>query len=64
MSLAMKFEKQSTGISSLSWIDNISGDFVTSTNKVGALKVWNAANETPKDMIKVGPHGITTIIPI
>ena len=45
-------------------MDNISGDILTSTPKVGALRVWNAANETPKDMIKVAPHGIQLIVPV
>ena len=48
----------------MAWIDNISGDIITSSPKVGALKVWNAANETPKDMIKVAPHGIFLIVPV
>ena len=60
----IKFERQTTGISSLAWVDNVSGDIVTSTNKVGALRLWNAANESAKDMLKVAPHGITQIIPI
>lgn len=55
------FQKQQTGISSISWIDNISGDFISSTNKVGALRLWNAAHSEPKEMIKVGPHGILSI---
>jgi hypothetical protein len=45
----------------MAWIDNISGDFITSTTKVGVLKVWNAAQTSPKDMIKVVPHGIVCI---
>jgi WD40 repeat protein len=64
LTLAIIFEKQPTGISSCQWVDNISGDIITSTNKVGALRLWSASNENPKDMIKVGPHGISTIHPI
>ena len=45
-------------------MDNISGDIITSSPKVGALKVWSAANETSKDMIKVAPHGVTLIMPV
>ena len=41
----------------------MSGDLITSTAKVGALRLWNAAHESPKDMLKVGPHGIQTITP-
>ena len=59
----IKFEKQATGISSVRWVDTMSGDMITSTTKVGALKLWNAAHESPKDMLKVGPHGILTITP-
>lgn len=51
----LRFERQSHGISAMAWIDNVSGDIVTSSSKVGALKIWNAAHETNKDMIKVGP---------
>lgn len=57
----MKFEKQSMGITAAAWIDNISGDFITASSKVGALRLWNAAHDSPKDMIKVGPHGILMI---
>ena len=48
----------------MGWVDNISGDIITSTVKVGALRLWNASNENPKDMIKIGPHGITCIMPV
>ena len=57
------FEPQSNQISSLAWMDNVSGDFVTSTNKVGALRMWNAAHTEPRSMIKIGPHGIKKILP-
>lgn len=49
------FERTSTGISSVSWLDTMSGDFLTATTKVGALRLWNAAHETSKDMLKIGP---------
>jgi hypothetical protein len=42
------FDRQNIGISTVTWIDNISGDFVTSSRKTGALRIWNAANPTPK----------------
>jgi hypothetical protein len=64
LTFAMIFEKQPTGISAMAWVDSISGDIITSTSKVGALRLWSSANDSPKDMIKVGPHGITTIVPI
>jgi hypothetical protein len=44
------------------WVDNVSGDFVTSSTRVGALKIWNAAQAQPKEMIKVSRHGISSIV--
>ena len=35
----MKFEKDNLKLSALSWVDGISGDFITATEKVGALKM-------------------------
>jgi hypothetical protein len=37
------FEKQTVGISKIAWIDNVSGDFITSSIRVGALRLWNAS---------------------
>lgn len=42
----------------MGWIDTVSGDILTASTKVGALRIWNASNPSPKDMIKVSPHGI------
>jgi len=39
----MEFEKQQSGISKVCWLDNVSGDFVTTTARVGVLRIWNAA---------------------
>ena len=39
----MEFEALSHGISKVCWMDNISGDFITSSVRVGAIKIWNAA---------------------
>jgi hypothetical protein len=37
------FERQGAGNKSLCWINNMSGDFITSTDKVGALRIFNVA---------------------
>ena len=58
------FERQSTGVNSVAWLDNISGDLISSSCKMGALRIWNASNASPKDMIKVGPHGIVNMQPL
>ena len=39
------FERQGAGIKSISWIGNMSGDFLTSTDKIGAFKIWNASKK-------------------
>jgi hypothetical protein len=43
---------------------DLSGDFVTSTDKVGALKLWNVSQKAPKQIIKVGPTGIAHFLQI
>ena len=40
--IRMEFEQQA-GMSRVHWLDNISGDFITASGKVGALKIYNAA---------------------
>jgi|JI9StandDraft_1071089.scaffolds.fasta_scaffold785531_1 WD40 repeat protein len=37
------FTPHTQGINSIGWINNKSGDFLTSSKKVGALKIWNVA---------------------
>jgi hypothetical protein len=36
-------KSQNNKPSSFAWVDNISGDFLVSSTKVGALKLFNAA---------------------
>jgi hypothetical protein len=38
----MTFEKRHD-VSAIEWVDSISGEFLTSTTKVGALKLWSAS---------------------
>lgn len=52
------FEKAPQEISDYHWLDNVSGDFVTSSAKVGALRLWNASQASSKDVLKVAPQGI------
>ena len=42
-----------TKASYVSWIDKLSGDFMTASDRVGAVKVWNAGLKEAKDTIKV-----------
>lgn len=52
------YQRQSVGVNCIAWKDDKSGDFVTSTRKVGALRYWNVATNEPKQVVKVGSHGI------
>lgn len=56
--LRFTYEKQSVGINCICWRDDKSGDFITSTKKVGTLRLWNVAHKEPKQIIKVGSTGI------
>ena len=58
----VEFEQSQQGISKVCWMDNISGDFLTSSTKVGAVKIWNASQSQPKEMIKVSKHGIISVV--
>jgi WD40 repeat protein len=59
----MYYEKQNTGVAEAVWLDNISGDFLTCSKKVGALRIWNASSPTPKRIIKVSNFGICNVVP-
>ncbi|CDW86163.1 wd repeat-containing protein 17 [Stylonychia lemnae] len=56
--LRFTYEKQSVGVNNICWRDDKSGDFITSTRKVGTLRLWNVASREPKQIIKVGSSGI------
>jgi WD40 repeat protein len=54
----MIFDQQQQTVTQVQWLDNISGDFVSIYANLGVLRIWNAAQSAPKQMIKVSPHGI------
>ncbi len=37
------FERQAQGINFISWYEDKSGDFISGSSKVGAIRVWNVA---------------------
>ena len=41
--IKMTFEVPAGGISRVTWIDSISGDFLLATPKAGVLRIYNAA---------------------
>lgn len=50
--------QKSNKVNNIMWKDDKSGDFLTSTRRVGAIRVWNVASTQPKEIVKVGSHGI------
>ena len=47
----------------VAWIDNMSGDLITSCPKIGALKVWNVSHKSPRSTLKVGSTGVKAFLP-
>ena len=58
------FEQQQQPVTQVQWLDNVSGDFVSIYANLGVLRIWNAAQASPKQMIKVSPFGILSIHPV
>ncbi len=54
------FEKQNLPISSISWMDWTAGNFISTNTKTGVIKVWNASQQQPLDIIKVSKIGINS----
>ena len=57
----VQFEKPQGEVCRAVWIDQISGDFLVASPKVGALRLYNAAIPACKEIIKVSRHGIYDI---
>ena len=36
-------QKSASEVTGIEWVDGISGDFITTSSKVGILKLWNAS---------------------
>jgi hypothetical protein len=43
-------------------MDSVSGDFISSSTKLGAIKIWNAAQTQAKEIIKISRHGIISVV--
>ncbi len=54
------FEKQNLPISSIAWMDWTAGNFISTNAKTGVIKVWNASQQQPLEIIKVGKIGINS----
>jgi len=56
-----QFERQHQGISALAWARGQPGNFVTVTDRVGVLRLWNVSQRAPLLQIKVGTAGVVCI---
>ncbi|CAE8588805.1 unnamed protein product, partial [Polarella glacialis] len=55
------FDKQSQGINSMAWAKAQPGNFVTVTDRVGVLRLWNVSQRAPLAQIKVGLTGVNCV---
>lgn len=55
------FEKQTQGIKSIAWAKAQPGNFLTATDRVGVLRLWNVSQRSPLMQIKVGHTGVLCI---
>jgi len=53
------FERQAAGIQSAFWMNDKSGNFITISKTVGALRIWNVAQKSPQKMIKIASVGVS-----
>ena len=57
----MEFTKQQTGLSSVIWIPNSPGSFITASEKHGVLRVWNVSNETHVHTINASEGAVSSV---
>eukprot|EP00397_Hematodinium_sp_SG-2012_P003013 GEMP01003021.1.p1 GENE.GEMP01003021.1~~GEMP01003021.1.p1 ORF type:complete len:1246 (+),score=297.79 GEMP01003021.1:113-3850(+) len=55
------FERTPQGVKYLAWVPNQPGTFLSVTDKVGVLKIWNVSQRFPVGQLKVGVGGIFAI---
>eukprot|EP00397_Hematodinium_sp_SG-2012_P003108 GEMP01003116.1.p1 GENE.GEMP01003116.1~~GEMP01003116.1.p1 ORF type:complete len:1245 (+),score=190.74 GEMP01003116.1:263-3997(+) len=55
------FDRSLQGVKYIAWVANQPGTFLSVTDKVGVLKIWNVSQKLPVGQIKVGIGGISAI---
>lgn len=55
------FERQTQGVKSIAWAKAQPGNFITATERLGLLKLWNVSQRTPLLQIKVGQAGVNCV---
>ena len=56
------FEKQNIPISSIAWLDWTAGNFMTTNQKNGVVRIWNASQVLPLESRKILDTGIFNIV--
>ena len=56
--ISQEFEAQSHSIRCMVWSQDRSGNFYTSSDKIGLLQAWNVASKEPRQSFKVGSSGV------
>jgi len=54
------YERQKTGNDTVEWLADKSGNFISSSRKVGVIRLWNVAHKEASRVVKVGNYGIHT----
>ena len=60
-SLIQSFDRQSTKVTSICWLDWAPGSFLSANEKTGILKMWNASSKAPMDSIRVTTGGVLSM---
>ena len=60
--ISKKFGCQNQQYENMLWLPDKSGDFLTSSAKVGVIQLWNVAQNEPKQTFKIGSRGVHNMI--
>lgn len=62
--LMLVFEKQSVSISAVLWLDWAPGSFISSNEKTGVIKLWNASQKTSLSSFRIHVGGVKSMASI
>mmetsp|Transcript_59784 Transcript_59784/g.142296 ORF Transcript_59784/g.142296 Transcript_59784/m.142296 type:complete len:1248 (+) Transcript_59784:94-3837(+) len=55
------FDKQSQTVRCIAWAASQPGNFITCTERIGVLRLWNVSQRGPLSQIKVGSSGVLSV---
>jgi WD40 repeat protein len=56
------FDRQGAGVRCLAWMTYAPGNFATVNNRTGVIRIWNASQKQPLELIKVSEAGFNSFI--